>query len=223
MQQQISKKILLYFFLLVIFGTINNKNLNQFELLRIKEINIVNLNLKNESLFLNDLEFFKKQNIFFLNKIDIKDKISKNELVENFSIFKKYPSTLLIKIDLTEFLAYLEKDNEFFFLGSNGKLIKTKDRTKNLPFLFGNFNNREFFKLKEIIDNSDLEFKKIKNLYFFPSRRWDIETHLGIIIKLPSDKLKESLDLSLKIMKDKNFNDIKIIDLRQNNQVIING
>ena len=65
MQQQISKKILLYFFLLVIFGTINNKNLNQFELLRIKEINIVNLNLKNESLFLNDLEFFKKQNIFF--------------------------------------------------------------------------------------------------------------------------------------------------------------
>ena len=43
------------------------------------------------------------------------------------------------------------------------------------------------------------------------------------MIKLPPDKLKESLDLSLKIMKDKNFNDIKIIDLRQSNQVIING
>ena len=42
------------------------------------------------------------------------------------------------------------------------------------------------------------------------------------MIKLPPDKLR-SLDLSLKIMKDKNFNDIKIIDLRQSNQVIING
>ena len=60
-------------------------------------------------------------------------------------------------------------------------------------------------------------------MYFFPSGRWDIETNLGIMIKLPPDKLKESLDLSLKIMKDKNFNDIKIIDLRQSNQVIING
>ena len=82
---------------------------------------------------------------------------------------------------------------------------------------------KNFLDLKKIIDTSDLEFKKIKNLYFFPSGRWDIETNLGIMIKLPPDKLKESLDLSLKIMKDKNFNDIKIIDLRQSNQVIING
>ena len=73
------------------------------------------------------------------------------------------------------------------------------------------------------IDKSDLDFKKIKNLYFFPSRRWDIETHFGIMIKLPPDKFKESLDLSLEIMKNKNFDNIKIIDLRQNNQVIING
>ena len=223
MQQKISKKVLVYFFLLVIFGTLNNKNLDLSELLKIKEINIINSELEKQLTFLSNLDLFKKQNIFFLDKNNLKEKISENELVDNFSIFKKYPSTLLIKIDQTNFLAYLKKGNELFFLGSNGRLIKTKKKIEDLPYIFGNFDNKEFFRLKKIIDTSDLEFKKIKNLYFFPSGRWDIETNLGIMIKLPPDKLKESLDLSLKIMKDKNFNDIKIIDLRQSNQVIING
>jgi len=223
MQLQISKKILLYFFLLIIFGTLNNKNFNQFELFKIKEINLIDLNLKDKSIFLRNLNLLKKQNIFFLNKADIKKKIYENEYIENFSIFKKYPSTLMIKVEQTNFLAHLKKNDEIFLIGSNGRLIKTKEKIKDLPFIFGNFDKKEFFRFKEIIDKSDLAFKKIKNLYFFPSRRWDIETNFGIIIKLPSDKLKESLDLSLEIMEDKNFNNIKIIDLRQNDQVIING
>ncbi len=223
MQLQISKKILLYFFLLIIFGTLNNKNFNQFELFKIKEINLIDLNLKDKSIFFENLNLLKKQNIFFLDKTDIKKKINENEYIENFSVFKKYPSTLLIKIEQTNFLAYLKKNDEFFLIGSNGRLIKKKEKIKDLPFVFGNFDSKEFFRIKEIIDKSDLDFKKIKNLYFFPSRRWDIETHFGIMIKLPSDKFKESLDLSLEIMKNKNFDNIKIIDLRQNNQVIING
>ena len=223
MHQRISKKILLYFFLFIIFGTLNNKNLIQLELLKIKEIDIVHFDIKQDTSFLSNLDLFKKKNIFFLSKIDVKKKINENELVENFSIFKKYPSTLLIKIDKTNFLAYLKKDKELFFLGSNGKLIKTNNEIENLPYIFGDLDNKEFFKLKEIIDNSGLEFRNIKNLYFFPSERWDIETHMGIMIKLPKNKLKESLELSLKIIKDKNFENIKIIDLRQKNRVIING
>ena len=108
-------------------------------------------------------------------------------------------------------------------IGSNGRLIKTKDKIKDLPHIFGNFENKDFFKLKNIIDKSDLDFEKIDNLYFFPSGRWDIETNFGIMIKLPSENLKESLELSLEIIKDKKFDNIKIIDLRQNNQVIVDG
>jgi cell division protein FtsQ len=223
MHQQISKKLLLYFFLLIIFGTINNKNLILFEFFKIKEINIVDIDFKDNQNFLSNLNLFKKQNILFLSEIDIKKKISENELIENFSIFKKYPSTLLINIKKTNFLAYLKKDNELFLIGSNGRLIKTKDKIKDLPHIFGNFENKDFFKLKNIIDKSDLDFEKIDNLYFFPSGRWDIETNFGIMIKLPSENLKESLELSLEIIKDKKFDNIKIIDLRQNNQVIVDG
>ena len=223
MHQQISKKLLLYFFLLIIFGTINYKNLILFEFFKIKEINIVDIDFKDNQNFLSNLNLFKKQNILFLSEIDIKKKISENELIENFSIFKKYPSTLLINIKKTNFLAYLKKDNELFLIGSNGRLIKTKDKIKDLPHIFGNFENKDFFKLKNIIDKSDLDFEKIDNLYFFPSGRWDIETNFGIMIKLPSENLKESLELSLEIIKDKKFDNIKIIDLRQNNQVIVDG
>ncbi len=74
MQLQISKKILLYFFLLIIFGTLNNKNFNQFNSLKIKEINIIDSDLKDDSNFLSNLNLFKNQNIFFLNEIDLKKK-----------------------------------------------------------------------------------------------------------------------------------------------------
>ena len=40
MPQQINKKILLYFFLFIILGTFNNKNLNKFEFPKINRINI---------------------------------------------------------------------------------------------------------------------------------------------------------------------------------------
>ena len=65
MQQQISKKVLVYFFLLVIFGTLNNKNLDLSELLKIKEINIINSELEKQLTFLSNLDLFKKQKIFF--------------------------------------------------------------------------------------------------------------------------------------------------------------
>ena len=45
-------------------------------------------------------------------------------------------------------------------------------------------NIKEFFKLKDIIDNSDFDYTQIKNLYFFPSKRWDIEMHSGLINKI---------------------------------------
>ena len=88
--------------------------------------------------------------------------------------------------------------------------------------MFGNFDNKEFFVLKEIIDDSNFDYTQIKNLYFFPSKRWDIEMHSGLTIRLPINKLKESIELSLKIISGDSLRKIKMIDLRQNSQVIIN-
>ena len=221
MPQQINKKILSYFFLFIILGTFNNKNLNKFEFPKINRINISGLETHNNN-FQEKLEILKLNNLFLLKKSQIEELFDTNNLIEEYKIFKKYPSSLEVEIIKTKFLALLNIGGKTFFVGSNGRLIETKDNLKDLPYIFGNLDMNNFLRLKKIIDNSTLEFKEIKNLYFFPSGRWDLELSSGILIKLPNEKLKESLDLSLNLLNNEKFANVKLIDVRQKNQVIVN-
>ena len=88
MHQQINKRILFYFFLFIIFGTLNNKNLIKFEFLKKDKINIYGIDVENKSDLIEKLDFFKFQNIFYLDKKRIKEIISLNPFVERFSIIK---------------------------------------------------------------------------------------------------------------------------------------
>jgi len=221
MPQQINKKILLYFFLFIILGTFNNKNFNKFEFPKINRINISGFETHNNN-FQEKLKILKLNNLFLLKKSQIEELFDTNNLIEEYKIFKKYPSSLEVEIIKTKFLALLNIDGKTFFVGSNGKLIETKDNLKDLPYIFGNLDINSFLRLKKIIDNSILEFKEIKNLFFFPSGRWDVELSSGILIKLPNEKLKESLDLSLNLLNNEKFVNVKLIDVRQKNQVIVN-
>ena len=63
----------------------------------------------------------------------------------------------------------------------------------------------------------------IKNLYYYKSKRWDIETKNGLLVKLPANDLSESFRIFIKIINDTKLQNIQMIDLRQDNQVIING
>lgn len=223
MPQQKSRKILLYLFLFLIIGTLNNKNLNNIDLTKISKINVIGLDEKNNLELIKNLNFIRIDNLFFLDKEKIKKIISSNALIEKYSVFKKYPSTLNIEINKTEFLAQLEKDGNIFFLGSNGKFIKASNIKKDIPFIFGSFKRKKFFELRKAIDETNFDYKEIENLFFFKSGRWDIQTYSGILIKLPKKNLKDSLDLSFSILNDNRFEKIKILDIRQSNQVIING
>ena len=88
--------------------------------------------------------------------------------------------------------------------------------------IFGEVNYKYFFDFKNIIEESDFDYNKIKNLFFYKSGRWDIETDNGILIKIPKENLKKSLKFALEIMNKNQFKKIIKIDLRQKNQVIIN-
>ena len=108
-----------------------------------------------------------------------------------------------------------------FVLGSNGKLIESIEKKAIYRIYLGSM-IKIFFNLLKSIKNSNFRISNIKNLYFFKSGRWDIETKLDVIIKLPKDNLKDSLNLSLDILNDNEFKKVKILDLRQHNQIIIN-
>jgi len=75
---------------------------------------------------------------------------------------------------------------------------------------------------KNIILQTDFEYNNIKNFYYFPSGRWDIEMISGILIKLPITGIKESLNLSTDLFNGIEFSNIKILDIRQKNQIVTN-
>jgi len=222
MLQQKSKKILVYFFLLLIIGTLNNKNLNNTNFTNVEKILIQGLDEKNNFQLENDISFLNINNLFFLKKERIEEIIKKNNLVENFVVFKKYPSTLDIKIYQTTFLAKLQVDDNNYVLGSNGKLIDIVQNDTSLPFIYGDFEIKNFFKLKRALEETNFDYQIIKNFFSFKSGRWDIETKNGLLIKLPQKNIKESLKL-FSIFLEKNNEKINKIDLRQHNQIITNG
>ena len=81
----------------------------------------------------------------------------------------------------------------------------------------------KFFELKRIMDQLNINLDEFEKLFFFPSGRWDLQMNSGILIKLSKDRLEESLKTSIKILNNENFKDLRIIDVRQYNQVIVNG
>ena len=222
MHQRKSKKILIYFFLLFLVGSINNININNLKFQSIKNINVTGLENEDNSIISKKIKNLKLNNIYLINKKDLNTLIESNNLVEKYFIFKKYPSSLNINIDKTSFLARISKNGKIYDLGSNGKLIENKYSNNQLPFVFGNPEIIEFFNIKKIIDESQISFEEIKSLYFFLSKRWDLELRNNIIIRLPNDNIKESLKLASEFLHNNEFKDIKIIDARIKNQIILN-
>jgi len=217
MQQRKSKKILIYFFLLLVVGSINNINFNGLILKNINiNINVDGLDIEDELILLKKIKNFNLNNIFSISKIDLINKIESNSLVEKYYIFKRYPSSLDVKIEKTKFLSKINKNGQIFYIGSNGKFIKNDFLNNQLPFIFGNPEVIEFFNIKEIIDKSKISYNEIKNLYFFPSKRWDLELRDSTIIKLPNEDVSRALNLAIEFLDDNKF-----IDARIENQIIL--
>ncbi len=222
MHQQKGKKILLYFFLFLMVGSINNTVLTKLQFENIENIKISGLN-KNQNINLRkNIENLNLQNIFFLKGNEISKIINSNSLVENYEIIKIYPNTLDIKIEKTNFLAKINSDGEIFLIGSNGKLSDVTFSDKQLPFIFGKPEIDEFIKFINTIEKSKFSISEIKNLFFFPSKRWDLELKNNIILKLSKDHARLSLDQAFEILNDSNFKDIKVVDARIKNQIILN-
>ena len=219
----ISKKIIIYLLLFCFLVSINNISLMNFSFPKINKIEIIGLNLnernKLESI-INDANF---KNIFNLDKQYLKEKIDSINIIEHFEIFKNYPTTLKIFVKETKILAQIKKNTSNYFIGSNGKLILNDDSNSSLPFVFGDLNVEEFLKLKNEVDKSNFDFKKIIKLYYFKSKRWDIETSAGYLIKLSRNDVEKNLNLFVRLSNEDKFKNELVIDFRQKDQIILNG
>ena len=222
MRQQKGKKILIYLSVFLIICSINNTSLNRMQIEKIKNIKISGLSENENINLLENIMDLKLENIFFLKGNEVSKIISSNSLVQNYKIFKKYPHTLDIEIEKTDFLAKINNNGKMSLIGSNGKLSDIKFSDRDLPFIFGKPDIEEFIKFTNVIKQSKFSLDQVKNLYFFPSKRWDLKLRSNIILKLSKDHTKHSLDQAFEILNDNNFNDIKVVDARIKNQIILN-
>jgi len=217
----ISKKITIYLLLFCFLVSINNISLRNIDFPKIDRIEINGLNLaerkKIESI-INNANF---KSIFYLDKNYLKKEINSINIIEQFEIFKNYPSTLKIFIEKTKILAQTKSNGLDFLIGSNGKLILNNSIVPDLPFVFGDLDLNEFLNFKNEIDKSNFDFEKIKKLYYFKSKRWDIETSEGYLIKLSKDNVEKDLNLFVRLSNEKKFKNELVIDLRQKNQIIL--
>tara|TARA_B100000787_G_scaffold24242_1_gene16216 strand:- start:1668 stop:2342 length:675 start_codon:yes stop_codon:yes gene_type:complete len=223
MHQLIDKKnkIIIYLLLLFILSTTSGKfieNQNSY-ISTINQINIEGLSNADNSKISNQLKNLFYKNILLVRKEEIQKVINMHNIIEEYSIKKIYPSTININIIPTKFVARIFNNDHL--VGANGKLIKGKENTEILPYIFGEFNSQDFLKFKRNITQSKFTFTQFKTLYFFPSNRWDILTSDNILIKLPQDNFSESLNLAYKIINSNDFKNKNLIDLRINNHLIV--
>jgi cell division protein FtsQ len=223
MRQLISKKVIIYLCLFFLLATVNNSSIINLRLPKIEKIKISGFSLDQNTHVRDIIESLKSKNIFFINQFEIKKDIFSDNIIEELNIFKNYPSTLIVDIKKTQFLAVTKKDGDDYFIGRNGKLIKKNQSISKLPYVFGDLNINDFLEFKKNIDNSNFEFKQILNLYYYKSKRWDIETSKGYLIKLPRENISEILNLFVRLSKEKNFNDKRTIDFRQKGQIILDA
>ena len=220
-----SKFIFIYILLFILITSINNKNFHNKELFSNNLIFEVNgLSYVDNQKLKRDLININKDNIFKLDKNELSNRINENHLVLTFLAKKDYPNKIDIEITKAKFVGRIYKNDRLFLIGSNGKLINLdSNQTKDLPYFYGNFNREEFLEFLNVINKVGLEIKDIASFYFFPSRRWDIKFKDGLLLKLPNNDLMKVLPQALLLMNNQNFRNLKLIDLRIKNKIIING
>ena len=222
MHQRKSKKLLSYFFLLIIISSINNISLKNLEFQKVRNIEVLGLGEKENQFIIDQIKNLNLSNIFFINKLEINNLISSNPLIEKYQIFKSYPSAIKIMIKKTNFIAKINRNNEIFVIGSNGKLIPNNFQTTDLPYIFGKPDIQEFLKFKQIVDQSKFSFDEIESLYFFPSKRWDIKLKNNILLKLSNNSVISSLDYAHEFLENNSIGKFTTIDIRIGNQIILN-
>ena len=222
MHQRKSKKLLIYFFLLITISSINNISLKNLEFQKVRNIEVSGLGEIENKLITDQIKNLNLSNIFFINKAEINNLINSNPLIEKYEIFKSYPSAIKIKIKKTNFIARINHNKETFVIGSNGKLIPNNFQATDLPYIFGKPEIQEFLKFKQIVDQSKFSFDEIDSLYFFPSKRWDIKLKNNILLKLSNNSTMASLNYAYEFLENNTTGKFTTIDIRIDNQIILN-
>ena len=220
-------KIIFYIFLILFLSTFNNINIHELKknFFLIENIKINGLNEKLTLDINSKLEKYLRSNLLLLNKEFIQNDMNEFPFIEGYTIFKKYPSQIILNIKETELIAKTFDNNKIEYIGSNGKIIGEDyyENKKKLPNVFGNFKTSELLRVFLLLENNNFMLSEITDLYYFNSGRWDVKFKNNILIKLPIKKLNNSINIAKKFIEKEKITGNIVIDLRVASQVILSN
>ena len=226
MLQSINKKKIYFYLVSFLFiSTIFNNNLisNLKNVFKIREVEVENVKKEINENILSNTSFLKGENIFFVNKNFLIERLDKLNFIENINIKKKYPSTINIITQETSLIGITYIDQKKHFVGLNGKFIFEKDiiNKKKLPVIFGKFNPDEFILLQKELLKQKVNLSHINRYYFHKNKRWDLYFKNNIIVQLPNKNYSKAIELFREFKISNKIASDTIIDLRVENRLIL--
>ena len=218
-------KLYLYLFFLIFLSSIFNFKFleNYQDMFILKNININGVSYKEKKYIEEELYKLKNTNIFKITENKVLDILTKFNFIDSIYVNKVIPSSININISKTDILAKTFINGEVFYIGKNGKFINSHQifEQYKTATVFGEFEIKEFLNLHNILNNQKLEIGNIEQYYYFKNRRWDLVFSNKLVLKLPSKNKSDSIKIYKQLFDNGNLINIKIVDLRVVNQIIM--
>ena len=218
-------KLYLYLFFLIFLTSIFNFKFfeNYQDKFGLKTITINGVSYKEKENIEEELSKLKNINIFKITDNKVLEKLTKFKFIESINVKKILPSSINLNLSKTSILGKTFINGEEFYIGKNGEFINSNQMNEKYktPTVFGVFQIKAFLNLYNILDNQQIEIDNIEQYYFFKNRRWDLVFSNGLILKLPSKNLINSIKIFKKLLDNGNLTNTKIIDLRVIDQIIM--
>jgi len=221
-------RIFILLVVLIFLTTYNFSQTNIFKeknkfFFKIQNIEVININIITKKQIIEKLNNVYGKNIFFIKKNDIIEPLKSINFLEKITVKKKYPSTIILKIEETKPLAILFKNNTKYLLDSSSNLIIYNKVLFNekFPSIFGEEAEFNFVNFFQQLESSNFPKEKVRNYYYFKLDRWDVQLFNNKIIKFPENNVLEAIKKSIKLLNHENFKKYNVIDLRIDGKVVV--
>lgn len=172
---------------------------------------------------------YLETSIFLLPLEDINNSLMENNWIKKINLKTNYKDTLIINIEEYSPLGIYNFNDKFFYFDEHGKIIDEYVLDVNIDNLFiifrGLSSNLEAKSLIDVLNLIDFEKNiKIKYAEFINNRRWNIFLDNNVKLMLSEEDLEKSLLNFVKLkntISKKEFNNIKIFDLRNLTKTIV--
>jgi len=190
---------------------------------KIQNIEIINNVKIKKADIINKLDHIYKKNILFISNNDITKPLKTVSYLEKIEVKKKYPNTIVIKIYETRPVGILFKNNTKYAIDTSSNLIAFNDNltNDNFPSIFGKEAEKDFINFFKQLEVNKFPRDEIKNYYYFPADRWDLELANEQIIKFPSKKREAAIQQSVELLNREDFKNYKVIDLRIHGKIVV--